>query len=89
MIFLSTDIIVGNSNLGTTTEVDDVISAVEWLDNQIDVRFYEPVVSGSIVMFTLQNTITQSASCIANNNIDAIAIEQLFLQRKEELMKVY
>lgn len=84
MILLSTDIIVGRNNFGTTGEADDIISAVAWLDNQIDVRFYTPHVNGNTVIFTLQNTTTQSASCIADTNIDAIAIEQLFLQRKEE-----
>lgn len=87
MILLSTDIIVGGNNLGVTGDATDAVSAANWIDNQVDIRYYDISVNENIVHLTLPNTTTQWATCIADDKLNAIAIEQLLLQIKSDRTK--
>jgi len=84
MISVSTDIIVGANNFGNTDVVDDVIQAAEWIDKNIDIRFYDIKAKGNLVTANLYNTNTQYASAYVDNPTDAIALEQLLLQIKDD-----
>ena len=84
MISVSTDIIVGSNNLGTSFVVDDVIQAAEWIDRNVDIRFYDIKANGNIVSVNLYNAPNQYATALTDNVTDAIALEQLLLQIKDD-----
>ena len=83
MISVTTDIIVGSNNFGTSFVVDDVIQAAEWIDKNVDIRFYDIKANGNIVFVNLYNAPNQYATALTDNATDAIALEQLLLQIKD------
>ena len=84
MISVSTDIIVGSNNFGTSDIVEDIIKAADWIDRNIDIRFYDIKATGKMVSASLYNDSKQYATAFTDHNLDAIALESLLLQIKSD-----
>lgn len=71
MISVSTDIISGPHNFGESEFFDDMNTAVQWLDNQVDLRFFDIKTQDNIVMLNMQDNNLCTATAILDNNITA------------------
>lgn len=84
MISVSTDIIIGSNNFGTFDIVEDITQAANWIDRNIDIRFYDIKATGKFVSANLYDNSTQYASAFTDSPDDANALKQLLLQIKSD-----